>query len=65
MPYLTLTAPGATITLSVSGQPSRISVVMDTAGEHTEAECRDHAEAIALAHRWRDELLAGRFPATQ
>lgn len=59
-PYLTLTAPGATVELWATADG--VNVVAEFGETRMVGHCRSHAEAVVVAHRWRDELAAGKRP---
>jgi hypothetical protein len=61
-PYLTLTAGDATVELWAAADGVKVVAAFDEPRKRLVAPCRGHADAIVLAHRWRDELAAGKRP---
>jgi hypothetical protein len=39
-----------------------VNVVAEFGETRMVGHCRSHAEAVVVAHRWRDELAAGKRP---
>jgi hypothetical protein len=61
-PYVTLTAGDAVVELWAAADGVKVVAEFDEPRKRLVGHCRGHADAIVVAHRWRDQLAAGKRP---